>query len=116
MSVVVIADETPVARKEHQCSQCSRMIQPGEKYHRQRNIFEGEPQVYKECWQCGDLTRDLFALDYTGDDDWTFPYLPDFDYWDEVGRLGLVWGRRHFLYTRKWRWRGRLMDYPQVAA
>lgn len=113
---IVIADETPRARIPHQCSQCYRMIRVGEQYHRQRSIYDGEPQVIKTCAQCERLVMDLWNLDYRGwADDWLLPFLPDFDEWYEVGALGLTWGRRHFLWSRKWVWRGRLMDYPEVT-
>ena len=110
---LVIANETPRARIRHQCGACRRSILPGEKYSRQRGVFEGDPYVSKWCTQCHALVMDLWAHDFRGYyDDWTLPDLPDFDDWAEVHQLGLVWGRRHFLYTRQWNWRGRLMDYP----
>jgi hypothetical protein len=36
-----------VARKDHTCDACLGIIASGDRYHRQRSIWEGEPMVYK---------------------------------------------------------------------
>ncbi len=59
--MIVVANTTQVARIPHRCSECGGLIKPGETYHRQRNIFEGEPYVWKAHPECADaiLRRDL---------------------------------------------------------
>lgn len=42
----------PIARKSHRCDECSRTIQPGERYERVRGIWSGFPAVFKTCVWC----------------------------------------------------------------
>ncbi len=109
--MIILEDARPVARKEHRCDECRRVIQPGEQYHRQRNIGEDGPYVWKCCRQCRSLLQDLWANDYRGDDDRHFPLLPDVD-WPDVALLGPVWLHRIVLWKRQWRRRGELASYP----
>lgn len=52
--VVNILDERLVtaARKDHKCSECSRVIKAGESYEFVFGIAEGEGHTYKTCTQC----------------------------------------------------------------
>jgi hypothetical protein len=51
--VTPIGDPTDyVARKEHKCNECLRKIQPGEKYTRERFVWEGKAQTHKTCAHC----------------------------------------------------------------
>jgi hypothetical protein len=85
MSGVVLADETPVARKEHSCELCSATIQPGDRYRRTRIIGDDGPYVFKACELCNALTPivlDWLADPYEGygEDDfveWANDYLDD---------------------------------------
>lgn len=43
---------THKAIKRHQCDLCSRWIEPGETYNRQRGIGEDGPFTFKECAAC----------------------------------------------------------------
>jgi hypothetical protein len=47
VSVTVLADERPVARKHHSCNACGGTIAPGDRYRRQRN--KGD-DIY--VWRC----------------------------------------------------------------
>lgn len=50
---VQLLDETDhVARKDHKCRECFRAINPGEKYHVDKYIFEGDFTVHKTCAHC----------------------------------------------------------------
>jgi hypothetical protein len=47
-----LADEWPVARKEHVCIWCGETIAKGERYRRWRGVWEGEAitnKWHKEC-------------------------------------------------------------------
>lgn len=48
----VLSETQPVARTEHKCDECRRMIQPGEKYLRWAVLEEGEFRIYKRCAHC----------------------------------------------------------------
>lgn len=49
----VLSDVQHVARKPHQCGQCGKMIQPGERYRRQTYVDCGDFNVYSEHVECG---------------------------------------------------------------
>lgn len=92
--IACIADDHPVARKQHRCELCDRIIEPGERYNRQRNIGVDGPYVFKACAHCAALVS-LVNLDYdqeyTADDLWE---------WDP-GTFGEA--RWKVQYHRKWR-------------
>lgn len=48
----VFGDSTLTAKKEHKCDECRRVIQPGEKYRRERGVHESEPFTHKTCQHC----------------------------------------------------------------
>lgn len=49
---VVRADEVRKARKPHRCSECSRTIDPGERYRYESLIWDGKYHVQKTCSGC----------------------------------------------------------------
>ena len=49
---LVLEDIHPVARKEHQCNICWGTIAVGDRYHRQRNIWDGEANTFKAHELC----------------------------------------------------------------
>ena len=49
---IVLHDRNQKARKEHKCSECSRVIQVGETYNVQRAVFDGCADSYKTCAHC----------------------------------------------------------------
>lgn len=54
MSVQVLDETWPVARKEHFCGTCLGTIGAGDSYIRQRNIGDDGPYVFKAhglCWR-----------------------------------------------------------------
>jgi hypothetical protein len=55
----LIADEWPVARKEHQCIWCGEPIVIGEKYRRCRLIWEGDPITNKWHKECDDAAANV---------------------------------------------------------
>lgn len=44
--------EYPRARKAHNCEECGRTIQPGERYRRTIQKFEGTVSAWKTCAHC----------------------------------------------------------------
>lgn len=50
------------ARKEHQCSECSEAILPGQRYEYQSGIWDGRPDTFKTCLSCVEI-RDHFSCD-----------------------------------------------------
>ena len=51
--VTMLADAREVrARKAHRCDECRRTIEPGETYHTEAFVFEGESQTHKTCAHC----------------------------------------------------------------
>lgn len=51
MSVVLLADEWPTARKEHRCGVCLGTIGAGDRYRRQR-LVDDDPYVFKAHALC----------------------------------------------------------------
>lgn len=51
---VLLDDVWHVARKAHQCCVCWGTIAPGDRYHRQRVVQDGDPGVFK-CHALCDL-------------------------------------------------------------
>jgi hypothetical protein len=47
------------ARKEHKCTECHRVISPGEEYEYTFGVWDGEPGIYKTCSDCLSV-RDTF--------------------------------------------------------
>ncbi len=48
----VFNQSAPVARKEHQCSECGRIIEPGTKYSNAWGIWDGRAETFKRCPAC----------------------------------------------------------------
>lgn len=65
--MLTLRDETPTARKEHQCQFCFRTIFPGEKYRLTVHL-DGECWTFKACAHCDAMTTlcGLFDMDFDG--------------------------------------------------
>lgn len=50
--VTEMSTSTPRARKEHVCTECRRVVQPGELYERIVMLFEGDMVTAKTCMEC----------------------------------------------------------------
>lgn len=69
MDTVLLKDLYPVARKEHKCSLCGKNIKPGEKYHRQTLVYDGDVYDWVEDLECQKATDVVCErLDFFGYD------------------------------------------------
>lgn len=50
--MTLLEDVWHVARKDHQCNVCWGTIGEGDRYLRQRSIYDGEPQTFKAHALC----------------------------------------------------------------
>jgi hypothetical protein len=57
----VLRDEKHKARKQHRCSECSRMIRVGEIYQAEATLFDGSFDHHKTCMHCQVARRWLSA-------------------------------------------------------
>ena len=104
----MIANEHPVARIMHRCDLCLRLIQPGERYNRQRIIGDDGPYVFKDCAHCSAAVKILDRVEgdwYDSDFGYSSFDLADFEPTTiETARLKVMW-------RRQWRRRDRAL-YP----
>ena len=49
--------KNPIARKDHKCCECGRVIPKGEQYEYVTGKYEGEFFECKTCWQCAEILR-----------------------------------------------------------
>jgi len=49
------------AVKQHHCSECGRIIEPGETYRRDFSVVMGEAESQKYCSDCEDLMQAFFS-------------------------------------------------------
>lgn len=55
----VLGNSEHVARKPHICIECGGRIEPGQKYRRQRGIYDGDPYTYKGHVECSEASLDF---------------------------------------------------------
>jgi hypothetical protein len=60
----VYSEEFPVARKEHKCCECGRIIKVGEKYQLYKGIWEGKAARFKTCMPCKHLRDEITEETY----------------------------------------------------
>jgi hypothetical protein len=51
----VFNTSTPIARKEHRCTECGRRIAAGERYLYTWGIWDGSAWTFKTCPRCSSL-------------------------------------------------------------
>jgi hypothetical protein len=111
MSPTILASDSPKAIKEHECQCCWRTIRPGERYNRQRNVYDGTAYTFKACAHCIAFER------LTGIGDWcdNNGYGADeFACYDPANVTELRWKVQ---YRRKWtRIDGTLYPVPGSGA
>lgn len=57
----------PTARKDYKCCECKIIIKKGEKYYRNKGLWENEWDEFIECEECHDL-REKLMYEYKKDD------------------------------------------------
>ena len=69
----LINESNPIARKEHLCELCNRIIHKGQRYRKQFNKDCGEVWSFKGHEECCELTSIIdFSDYYEGVDDYAF--------------------------------------------
>jgi hypothetical protein len=63
VSVQVLHEDRPTARKTHTCSDCGRAIRPGETYRRQDNVYDDHRYSWKTCEHCGVLVAHIYRVE-----------------------------------------------------
>lgn len=52
-------EKNPVAHQAHRCTECNRLIQPGEQYRKESGVWDGVFETHKICPDCLSV-RDTF--------------------------------------------------------
>ena len=97
---LLLASEHPVARVMHRCDLCQRLINPGERYNRQRVIGDDGPYVFKDCAHCEAAVKILNEVE----GDW---YDSEFGYsaydFAEFDPTTIQTARLRAMWKRQWR-------------
>jgi len=51
------------ARKRHQCEECCKLIEKGDKYEYCSGIYDSKPFSFKTCSNCVDLRSKISAIE-----------------------------------------------------
>ena len=54
-------ESKPTARKVHKCCECGSPIDPGEKYHLVKGVWEGSFSTFKTCTICNQVKNEAYA-------------------------------------------------------
>lgn len=57
----ILNKSKPKARKRHRCTECRRIIEPGETYLRETTVFDGKVETWKTCIDCKSIRDNLFS-------------------------------------------------------
>lgn len=61
---VCFSECTPTAKKNHECCECGRIINTGEKYRVESGVWDGEPARFKTCIDCISIRDAFFCNGY----------------------------------------------------
>jgi hypothetical protein len=78
----VYRDKIQTARKQHQCSECCRIIEKGEKYEYVFGVWDS-PSVYKTCEDCLSIRNQFF------EEGWLFTQIWE-NFQDNFNYIGAV--------------------------
>jgi hypothetical protein len=101
---LTLSSSTPLARKEHVCNECRRVVQPGEVYERIVMLCDGDFETAKTCTECVEARK------------WLLQECGGFivgqvleeleEHWDEEVELRSWWLARLIVGMRhKWKYR-----------
>lgn len=106
--VTTIDTAHPTARKEHICQHCGCKIQPGQRYYRQTNIYEGRIYDFITHEECSEVASELDMYYYCDDglDGDTFreeisQYVYDNHYDDEADDIESDWANLNYYEQAK---------------
>jgi hypothetical protein len=57
----ILKSSNPIARKEHKCHECYRIIQAGEKYLSETFLYDGKIDLHKTCADCVSIRENFFS-------------------------------------------------------
>ena len=85
--VTTIKDSHPIARKEHICELCGCRINKGQKYYRQKNVYDGRIYDWIEHEECREMASELDMYDECDYDeglstDLFKEIIDDYIYWE----------------------------------
>lgn len=104
--------ERPVAKAAHRCAECRRVIEPGERYLRERYMWDGEFTLHKTCAHC-EVARDWLWKECGG---WLYGGIEE-DIREHCFGHGYGMGLYRLAVGMAWKWRtprGRLLPVPAV--
>ena len=109
--VTPLSDTRPRARTPHRCTECSRIIEPGETYHRHSFVFEGKIGSSRCCTHC-DVARSWLYNECRG---WAFGGVRD-DIAEHVSDGGYGPDLAALLANMRGQWRSgdALVDVPEL--
>lgn len=61
--LTVLRETHPIAKKEHICEFCGYKIQPGQRYFRQTNVYDGVVYDFITHQECYEVSRKLRMYD-----------------------------------------------------
>jgi hypothetical protein len=69
MSYALLGETTPVARKDHKCCWCGELILCGEKYLREKSVYDGRMQDHRWHFECHEAAARFFRASHDGEFD-----------------------------------------------
>ena len=63
----ILEDKMVRARCPHFCCECGRVIEPGEKYRREKTVHDGICFTHKTCIDCSSIRDNLVCSFFWGD-------------------------------------------------
>ena len=90
----------PTARLRHRCCECNGVIEPGERYHLDSGVWDGEGQSFKTCDECDTIRAeeqrgmdgDCIAFGYLLEHVFDLGQLPLLDRCINIADRRCAWG------------------------